>query len=206
MLENMDEKSIREQLAKTLAEDPNNYSKILEYSSKLASFDIDNIRFTVNAGVIDRLGNELVARQETAVSELVKNSYDADAIEVTLTFINSTNIGGRLIVSDDGEGMNRDQLINGFMRISSTDKIQNPYSGFYNRKRAGQKGIGRFAVQRLGDKLTIITQTENDEDALKLIIEWDKYANNKELHNVTNALEITSKKREKGTTLIIDGL
>ena len=137
---------------------------------------------------------------------MVKNSYDADAIEVTLTFINSINIGGRLIISDDGEGMNKDQLINGFMRISSTDKIQNPYSEIYQRKRAGQKGIGRFAVQRLGDKLTIITQTENGKDALKLIIDWDKYSNNNELHNITNILETSTKKRLKGTTLIIDGL
>ncbi len=94
MLDNLDEKNIREELSKTLTEVQTNYSKILEYSPKLASFDNDNIRFTVDAGVIDRLGNELVARQETAVSELVKNSY----------------------------------------------------SEIYQRKRAGQKGIGRFAV------------------------------------------------------------
>jgi signal transduction histidine kinase len=206
MLDNMDEIMIREELAKVIAEEPNNYSKILELSSKLASFDNDNIRFTVDAGVIDRLGNELVARQETAVSELVKNSYDADAVEVSLSFIDSTEVGGRLIISDNGEGMTRDQLINGFMRISSTDKIQNPYSIIYERKRAGQKGIGRFAVQRLGEKLTIITQTKNEENALKVTIDWGKYENNNELHNITNLLESSEKKREKGTTLIIDGL
>lgn len=202
----MDETEIREELAKVLADEPNNYSKILELSSKLASYDNDNIRFTVDAGVIDRLGNELVARQETAVSELVKNSYDADAIEVSLTFINSTDIGGRLIISDNGEGMNREQLINGFMRISSTDKIQNPYSEIFKRKRAGQKGIGRFAVQRLGEKLTIITQTDSEENALKVTIDWSKYEKNNELHNITNLLETSVKKRGKGTTLIIDGL
>lgn len=202
----MDETEIREELAKVLADEPNNYSKILELSSKLASYDNDNIRFTVDAGVIDRLGNELVARQETAVSELVKNSYDADAIEVSLTFINSTDIGGRLIISDNGEGMNREQLINGFMRISSTDKIQNPYSEIFKRKRAGQKGIGRFAVQRLGEKLTIITQTDSEENALKVTIDWSKYEKYNELHNITNLLETSVKKRGKGTTLIIDGL
>lgn len=202
----MDETEIREELAKVLAEEPNNYSKILELSSKLASYDNDNIRFTVDAGVIDRLGNELVARQETAVSELVKNSYDADAMEVSLTFINSSDIGGRLIISDNGEGMNREQLINGFMRISSTDKIQNPYSEIFKRKRAGQKGIGRFAVQRLGEKLTIITQTDSEENALKVTIDWSKYEKNNELHNITNLLETSVKKRDKGTTLIIDGL
>ncbi|OFY79630.1 MAG: hypothetical protein A2281_13430 [Bacteroidetes bacterium RIFOXYA12_FULL_38_20] len=179
---------------------------VLKLSHDLASFDKTQIRFSVDAGVIDRLGNELVARQETAVSELVKNSYDADAVEVSLTFINSTIVGGRLIISDDGVGMNREQLINGFMRISSTDKIQNPFSEIYSRKRAGQKGIGRFAVQRLGSKLTIITQTLDGKDALKLIIEWDKYAQNNDLYNVVNILETSNKKREKGTTLIIDGL
>ncbi len=69
----MDEKQIRDELLNILANDSNNYSKILELSTKLASFNTDNIRFSVDAGVIDRLGRELIARQETEVSELVKN-------------------------------------------------------------------------------------------------------------------------------------
>lgn len=52
------------------------------------------------------------------------------------------------------------------MRISSTSKIHNPLSDTYKGKRAGQKGIGRFAVQRLGEKLTITTQTTEKDEAL----------------------------------------
>jgi HSP90 family molecular chaperone len=169
----MDEEKIRAELSKILVENPNDYSKILELSSKLASFDTDNVRFSVDAGVIDRLGTELVARQETAVSELVKNAYDADAKKVTLKFENSESTGGTLFIEDDGIGMTRDQIVNGFMRISSTDKLHNPLSERYNRKRSGQKGIGRFAVQPLGQKLTITTQTENNDFALVLTIECD---------------------------------
>lgn len=124
------------------------------------------------AGVIDRLGQELVARQETAVSELVKNAYDADAENVSLKFYDSKDIGGTLIIEDDGQGMSRDELINGFMRVSSTSKIHQPKSPVFNRQRAGQKGIGRFSVQRLGRKLTIITQTKDNSMALKLTINW----------------------------------
>lgn len=200
------EEDIRNELAQTIEQEPNNYSKILLLSNELSKFDNNNIRFSVDAGVIDRLGNELVARQETAVSELVKNSYDADATEVSLTFINSSNIGGSLIISDNGVGMNREQLINGFMRISSTDKMRNPYSDIYKRKRAGKKGIGRFAVQRLGERLTIITQTEQNDQSLKLSIEWNQYLSNTDLFNITNTIECFSKKRSKGTTLIIDNL
>jgi len=202
----MEEKQIREELERTLANDSSNYSKILELSTKLASFDTDNIRFSVDAGIIDRLGTELVARQETAVSELVKNSYDADAKKVTLMFENSDSIGGTLHIEDDGLGMTREQLINGFMRISSTDKLRNPISERFNRNRAGQKGIGRFAVQRLGEKLTITTQTINDDFALVLTIDWEKYQGNKDLSNITNKIIIVPKRKDEGTTLKIEGL
>lgn len=202
----MTEENIREKLSKTLSEDPNNYSKILELSSKLASFDKDNVRFSVDAGVIDRLGTELVARQETAVSELVKNSYDADAKTVTLKFKDSDTIGGTLYIEDDGLGMTKEQLVNGFMRISSTDKLRNPLSERYNRKRAGQKGIGRFAVQRLGEKLTITTQTLEDDFALVLTINWNKYQGDIDLVNITNKIITVPKRKEEGTTLKIEGL
>lgn len=202
----MDENKIRSDLAKTIAEEPNNYSKILELSSKLASFDQDNVRFSVDAGVIDRLGTELVARQETAVSELVKNSYDADAKKVTLKFEDSDSIGGTLFIEDDGLGMTKEQLINGFMRISSTDKLRHPLSERYNRKRAGQKGIGRFAVQRLGEKLTITTQTVGNDNALVLTIDWSHYKGDIDLANITNKIISVPKRKEEGTTLKIEGL
>lgn len=200
------ESSIRNEISELLSKEETDYSKVLLLSNELATFDKNNIRFSVDAGVIDRLGNELVARQETAVSELVKNSYDADAVTVNLSFYSSNEVGGRLIISDDGVGMTREQLINGFMRISSTDKIENPFSEKFKRKRAGQKGIGRFAVQRLGEKLKIVTQTKNSDEALKLAIDWNDYQSNIDLYGISNALETTKKQRESGTTLIIDGL
>ena len=202
----MEENKIREELSKILINDPTNYSRIIELSSKLASFDIDNIRFSVDAGVIDRLGSELVARQETAVSELVKNSYDADATKVNIKFENSDEIRGTLYIEDNGTGMNREQLINGFMRISSSSKIHNPISETYKRKRAGQKGIGRFAVQRLAEKLTITTQTENDDTALVLSINWNEYANDLDLNAITNKIFTKPKTKEKGTVLKIEDL
>lgn len=202
----MDEKNIREELSKILVEEPTNYSKILELSSKLSSFDADNVRFSVDASVIDRLGTELVARHETAVSELIKNSYDADAKSASLNFLNVNSIGGTLIIDDNGNGMTRDQLVNGFMKISSTSKIHEPESPIYKRKRAGKKGIGRFSTQRLGNKLTIITQTENSDFALKVIVDWEKYKRDGDLIFITNTIEEIPKTKDKGTSLIIEDL
>jgi len=197
---------IRNELQNILKDDPSNYSKILELSNELVKFDEDNVRFSVDAGIIDRLGKELVARHETAVSELVKNAYDADATRVIITFKESSNVGGTLEIVDNGLGMTREELINGFMRLSSSDKLHYPRSPRYDRKRAGKKGIGRFSAQRLGKKLTIITQTLESEKALKVVIYWDDFKGDKELSFVTNEIEYIEKLSDEGTLLRIENL
>ncbi|MBR6178527.1 MAG: sensor histidine kinase [Bacteroidales bacterium] len=168
--------------------------------------DIKQVGFTVDAGLINRLGIELVGKAETAVSELIKNAYDADATEVKVKFIDSDEVGGTLIISDNGLGMTEEQLINGFMRISSTDKIRNPKSIKFKRTRAGRKGIGRFATQSLGKKLTIITQTKESQDAIQITIDWDEYLLGTDLNSVTFPISITPKIIECGTILKMEGL
>lgn len=164
------------------------------------------ISFSVDAGIINRLGIELVGRVETAVSELIKNAYDADANQVIVNFINTENIGGILEIIDDGNGMNQKELENGFMKISSPSKIQNPISPIYKRLRAGKKGIGRFATHRLGNFLTIITKKENESKAIQIDIDWDKYTINQELSSISNPLKYIDVDFNKGTKLIIRNL
>lgn len=166
----------------------------------------DLVFFNVDAGLIDRLGRELVGRAETAVSELIKNAYDADAKSVDVDFIDTQEKGGTLVIRDDGVGMSLDQLRNGFMTISSTDKIHNPKSIKYLRNKAGRKGIGRFATQRLGEKLIIITQTLQSDEAIKLTINWNDYKIDSDLTSIENKIEFIPKAREEGTALIIEGL
>lgn len=197
---------IREELQNILKNEPNNYSKILELSNQLSKFDENNVRFSVDAGIINRLGMELVARHETAVSELVKNAYDADATKVKILFKDTSTIGGILEIHDNGSGMTREQLINGFMRLSSSEKMHFPLSPKYNRKRAGKKGIGRFSAQRLGRKLTIITQTIDVQQALKITINWDEFLGDSDLLSVTNQISFIDKVQDEGTILIIEQL
>lgn len=202
----MTEAEVKELLEATLQNEPNNYSRILELSTLLSSFDNKNVRFSVDAGIINRLGLELVGRHETAVSELVKNAYDADALVVSLIFENAWEEGGTLTIEDDGLGMTSEQLINGFMRLSSSDKIHNPISTRYGRYRAGKKGIGRFSTQRLGTKLTVITQTLESDNAISVTIAWDDFESDKELLLISNQIQTVSKSKDEGTTLIIEGL
>jgi hypothetical protein len=179
---------------------------ILALSSEIAKLDDSQVRFSVDAGIINRLGKELVGKHETAVSELVKNAFDADATEVSLVFENAWNIGGTLTIEDNGTGMTKEQLINGFMRLSSSDKIHNPISDKYRRTRAGRKGIGRFATQRLGSKLTIITHAANTDSSIKISINWNDFETDKDLLSVSNNIEVIPKTKKEGTTLILENL
>lgn len=200
------QQQVKEELLSVLRDDPGNNDRIVALSNELAKLDENYVRFSVDAGIINRLGKELVGKRETAVSELIKNAYDAEASYVNLVFINAQETGGTLQIIDDGLGMTREELINGFMRLSSSDKIHNPISPNYKRKKAGQKGIGRFATQRLGAKLTIITQTATADFAIKVVINWSNFNVDSNLTEVSSQLEIVNKERLKGTTLIIEGL
>lgn len=203
-----EEEELREELAALLQKDDLDYGEVVKLSKELAKQDPDNVRFSTDAAIIDKLGRELVSRQETAVAELIKNGYDADATQVELIFKNAEDPGGMLVVEDDGHGMTRQQLIDGFMRLSSRDKVREPVSPKYERQRVGEKGIGRFATQRLGQQLVITTRTEDSPHALRVTIDWREFEGGRDLEEITNAIEEISEGRSRGhgTTLQIQDL
>lgn len=200
------ETEVRSALIDVLGASELDYGKVLELAHLLSKEDKDNIRFSVDAGHVSRLGLELVSKQETAIAELIKNAYDADAGNVTVTFIASDTPGGTLEVVDTGSGMSREQLLHGFMRISTVDKVSEPKSPVYNRQRAGRKGIGRFAAQRLGRRLSIATQQNGVDYSLLLVIDWDTFLTGIDLHMVANQVRVEPPLDFSGTKLTIHSL
>ncbi|WP_253457237.1 sensor histidine kinase [Pseudoxanthomonas mexicana] len=202
----MGQKEIRDQLLDALRVDVIDYGKVLALAHTLSREDEDAVRFSVDASHISRLGLELVSKQETAISELIKNAYDADAVTVDVIFKNSSKKGGSLEVIDSGSGMTRDQLLDGFMRISTATKVSEPRSQVYGRQRAGRKGIGRFAAQRLGSRLHVSTQREGDPFSLEVNIDWDRFQSGVDLHQIANRIAVAEPKPSNGTTLLIEDL
>lgn len=161
--------------------------------------------FSADAGVIARLGRELVGRQETALSELVKNAYDADATSVDVLLEIAGKEPAALVISDNGAGMTKDELIGGFLRIASDAKVKRPASPLYGRKRAGRKGIGRFSTERLGRRLHLVTHTAADQPGLELNVDWDAFVPGRELSDVKVAVSVAPP-GARGTSLRIQGL
>ena len=198
--------NLKSELTSAVNEDTPNINLILTLATEMAKQDENSVRFSVDASHISRLGIELVSKQETAVAELVKNAYDADATQVELIFSNSFIRGGSLEIKDNGHGMSRSQLLDGFMRISTQDKFLFPISPKFKRQKAGRKGIGRFATQRLGRKLIITTQRDDMETALELEIEWDLFERGIDLHLISNQIKVREKLSSAGTILRIENL
>lgn len=165
----------------------------------------EELKFHADAAIIDRLGRELVAKQETALVELVKNAYDADATKVVVTFENRSEPGAAIEIRDNGVGMTREAVLDGFLRLASDYKIRQPVSPQYRRMRAGRKGIGRFSAQRLGNRLVLTTQSGNAQSALQLVADWTQFIPGRRLDEVVVTLaEVPAK--EVGTTVRIEGL
>ncbi len=133
-------------------------------------------RFDVNTFRL--LGRDLITDRATAVFELVKNAYDANATNVKVEFFNVTSNSDdrKITISDNGIGMSFSDIENKWMVVGTANKRTNTVSAApFNRRMVGEKGIGRFAVDKLGEKLLIKTKQNGDSEWLNVNINWDEY-------------------------------
>lgn len=135
------------------------------------------------ARLITMLGDQLIKNELVAIVELVKNSYDADANWVKVTFKNfnndfSANESSKIIIEDDGYGMDKYIITNHWLNPATPEKkIRKMESKRTPKGRImqGEKGIGRFAIFKLGKKITITTRRMNEDIENKLVYDFSKY-------------------------------
>lgn len=164
------------------------------------------------------IGRDLITDRVTALFELVKNCYDANAQNVNVIFEN-INVGkGNSIIriEDDGYGMSFEDIRDKWMVIGTSSKRSHPYSPEpYHRKCVGEKGIGRFAVDKLGDYVSIITKKKGADKWLQVNIDWASYY--QEINNETGlrlftdmentyTYEETADKNASGTKIVISSV
>ncbi len=120
----------------------------------------EQIPFRMHPRVFAALGADLVTNDVVAIIELVKNSYDAFAQNVRLRFRDDPSHGMFLEIEDDGNGMTREVLENVWCLVATPHKELNPVvkSGDKERRVAGEKGLGRLSVARLGKRLHMLTK------------------------------------------------
>lgn len=158
--------------------------------------------------ILRRLGEELNPSLEHGVIELVKNSRDADARDCEVRLSDVTTPGGAIFVSDDGDGMTADELIDSFLLLGRSSKVDR---GMTRRGRvlAGSKGLGRLAALRAGKRAVIQTRPLSEPGLEhRIVLKWSDFDNVEEVEDVEIKIKTRHRKSDatNGTDISILGL
>lgn len=167
-----------------------------------------SVAFSVDSALLRELGERLVGKPHTALAELVKNSYDADATEVVI------RVGENAIeIIDNGRGMNGDEFARFWMRIGTPHKQRQKVSARFGRPLTGSKGVGRLAVQFLAHRLDMYTVSiDSLSEELIAQVNWDQAVKAGELtqaHAFTWTIPsatVFPSESKVGTRLVLAGL
>ena len=127
------------------------------------------IPFNVSAKTARLIGRENVSNLEGAVIELIKNAYDADAKKCVVYYEESSN---KLFLIDNGSGMTKDIIVNNWMTIGNSNKKDNVYTRS-GRVNTGEKGIGRFALDRISEKCDMLTVSKSQK--FEWVVDWESF-------------------------------
>ncbi|MEY9938560.1 ATP-binding protein [Streptacidiphilus sp. MAP5-3] len=135
----------------------------------------DEVYLRPRARLMSTLGEELISNERVALTELVKNAYDADASLVLIRFIGPLVEGqGSIEVWDNGHGMSPDTVRGTWLEIATSFRQRAPRSESLGRRVLGAKGIGRFSAARLAS-VTELTTRRVDGSEVSLRINWGDF-------------------------------
>lgn len=183
-----------------------------------APTELEAVSFSVAARVAMQLGRESISNSIVAITELVKNAYDADAETVRILFSGLDSNDPFLVIEDDGNGMTEKQLRENWMVLGTANKQKMGKSPGKHRVLTGEKGLGRLGLDRLCKKTISRFFSKNKTDGVELIIDWRKYERTAQrlediehkCYSISKTIKdpINNAQRHvaKGTQLILHGL
>ena len=147
------------------------------------------IPFTASARTAMLIGTENFSNPEGAIIELVKNTYDADSPCCYILFDGNDGQITEIYIIDYGSGMDISTIQDCWMQIGTDDKQRNVETG-NGRIKSGAKGIGRFALNRLGSMATMLTRKDG-QDAFIWNVNWNDFdAPGKKINEVMADLDV----------------
>ncbi|WP_299291784.1 sensor histidine kinase [Nitrosopumilus sp.] len=136
--------------------------------------------FKARSRLMTLLGEQLITDELAALSELIKNAYDADAlkVEIELKAVSNKSIG-EVIIKDNGHGMTKKSLLQSWLELGTVSKASKDkkkrYSEIYHRPYLGEKGLGRLSIHKIGQTTEIITKRIKGQSETTLKLDWSKF-------------------------------
>ncbi|WP_169317252.1 ATP-binding protein [Actinacidiphila oryziradicis] len=179
----------------------------------------EKFEFTVDTHLFRELGELLVGRDSTALVELIKNAYDADATTVKVRGENLLGGGGTLTVTDNGIGMTPSIFRTAFLRVASRYKEQGKRtSPLYKRRYTGAKGVGRLSAHKLAERLYIesapnesaIAESQAELQGVEAVIDWraleDEHSTIDDVGDGLKVAAVDTSDQQPGTELRLEGM
>lgn len=129
------------------------------------------VKYKISARATILLGREGVSKADGAIVELIKNTYDADA-EICFMCIDAEQ--DTIYLVDNGSGMDSKIIEECWMLIGTANKRDN-YESTKKRIKSGEKGIGRFALDRLGCDCVMYTKMEGADHTIRWHTDWSEF-------------------------------
>jgi len=152
---------------------------------------MDELKFKVSAELKNILGRDLITSDNIAILELVKNSYDAHATKVEITFDED-----KIVIADNGKGMTLNELKNKWLFVGFSAKRDgtedDSYRSKFKRIYAGAKGIGRISCDRLARYVTLTTKSEESAAVETLMVDWQSFEQKQKVEFDTVAVKHSS--------------
>mgnify|MGYP000817224186 FL=1 len=179
----------------------------------------NSLQFKISSALKDLVGKDLITSDNVAIFELVKNSYDAYANHVVITFTEN-----KITIADNGKGMSLSDLKNKWLFLGfsakkdgTEDEVNDKQKSYRDKIRrfyAGAKGIGRFSCDRLGRLLTITTKTRDSLLAEQILVDWANFEVDQKIefdnvdveHRTLNVDNVFPDQESHGTIIEIEDL
>lgn len=146
---------------------------------------MEELKIRPYARLLSMLGDQLIKNETIALSELVKNAYDADANECNVRFVGFNlesyinEDGASIVIEDDGNGMTYEVITKHFMNpatpVKSSKRSEEPRKSPKGRIVQGEKGIGRFSMLKLGRVVTVLSKQIDSDFVHKVVFDFEKY-------------------------------
>jgi signal transduction histidine kinase len=144
---------------------------------------MSELKFKPYARLLTMLGDQLIKNERVALVEVIKNSYDADATWVTVRFENflpdfTGTSDSQIVIEDNGFGMTEETITQHWINPATPQKylrkkLQPKTPG--GRVIQGEKGIGRFALLKLGRKIEVCTRPKGAKQEFQLTLDLSKF-------------------------------
>jgi C4-dicarboxylate-specific signal transduction histidine kinase len=165
-----------------------------------------HLRFATD--ILRRLGEELIPHPDQGIVELVRNAYDADATTCRIELIDADQENGTLRITDNGVGMTRNAILNGWLVLGRSGKATHKRTKL-GRIPVGEKGLGRLAALRMGTKAELTTRPKSERRRqYRVIFDWDQFEHAKVVEEVPIPVTLHARenKDKAGTTIEITNL